>query len=63
MGRLRNTIAAAAVGAALTAANANAAEVPATETIAPALEQNETEHARDARSERWHRCWCDAGNT
>jgi len=42
MGRLRNTIAAAAVGAALTAANAQAAEVPAAETIAPALEQNET---------------------
>jgi membrane-bound lytic murein transglycosylase B len=42
MGRLRNTIAAAAVGAALTAANAQAAKVPPTETIAPALEQNET---------------------
>jgi len=50
MGRLRNTIAAAAVGAALTAANANAAEVPATETIAPALEQNETLAAPEAPS-------------
>ncbi|HWA54754.1 MAG TPA: lytic murein transglycosylase [Solirubrobacterales bacterium] len=42
MGRLRNTIAAAAVGAALTAANAHAAEAPPLDTIAPALEQNET---------------------
>jgi len=48
MGRLRNTIAAAAVGAALTAANAHAAEVPANETIAPALEQNETLAAPEA---------------
>ncbi|HKT82352.1 MAG TPA: hypothetical protein VJQ84_00795, partial [Solirubrobacterales bacterium] len=50
MGRLRNTLAAAAVGAALTAANASAAEVPATETIAPALEQNETLAAPEAPS-------------
>jgi membrane-bound lytic murein transglycosylase B len=42
MGRLRNTLAAAVVGAALTAANASAAEVAATETIAPVLGQNET---------------------
>ncbi len=42
MGRLRNTLAAAAVGAALTASNASAAEAPAPETASPALEQNET---------------------
>jgi membrane-bound lytic murein transglycosylase B len=42
MGRLRNTLAVAAVGAALTTSNASAAEAPATEPEAPALEQNET---------------------
>jgi membrane-bound lytic murein transglycosylase B len=42
MGRLRNTLAVAAVGAALTASNASAAEAPATEPEAPTLEQNET---------------------
>jgi membrane-bound lytic murein transglycosylase B len=42
MGRLRNTLAVAAVGAALSAAQASAAEPAPTETIAPALEQNET---------------------
>lgn len=50
MGRLRNTLAVAAVGAALTASNASAAEVPANETIAPALEQNETLAAPEAPS-------------
>ncbi len=50
MGRLRNTLAAAAIGAALTAANASAAEVPASETIAPAIEQNETLAAPEAPS-------------
>ncbi|HEU4944473.1 MAG TPA: lytic murein transglycosylase [Solirubrobacterales bacterium] len=39
MGRLRNTLAVAAVGAALTASNAAAAEAP---PAAPTLEQNET---------------------
>ncbi len=42
MGRLRNTLAVAAVGAALSATQASAAEPAPTETIAPALEQNET---------------------
>jgi membrane-bound lytic murein transglycosylase B len=42
MGRLRNTLAAAAVGAALTASNASAAEAPALKTASPTLEQNET---------------------
>jgi membrane-bound lytic murein transglycosylase B len=42
MGRLRNTLAVAAVGAALTASNASAAEAPATESVSPTLEQNET---------------------
>ncbi len=45
MGRLRNTLAAAAVGAALTAGNASASAVeapPAEDSNPPALEQNET---------------------
>jgi membrane-bound lytic murein transglycosylase B len=42
MGRLRNTLAVAAVGAALSATQASAAEPAPAETIAPALEQNET---------------------
>jgi membrane-bound lytic murein transglycosylase B len=42
MGRLRNTLALAAVGAALSASNASAAEPVPAETIAPVLGQNET---------------------
>jgi membrane-bound lytic murein transglycosylase B len=42
MGRLRNTLAVAAVGAALSATQASAAEPAPADTIAPALEQNET---------------------
>ncbi|HUC08102.1 MAG TPA: hypothetical protein VMR96_08430, partial [Solirubrobacterales bacterium] len=42
MGRLRNTLAVAAVGAALSASNASAAEPVPAETIAPVLGQNET---------------------
>ena len=42
MGRLRNTLAVAAIGAALTASNASAAEAPAAEAVAPTLEENET---------------------
>jgi membrane-bound lytic murein transglycosylase B len=42
MGRLRNTLAVAAVGAALSATQASAAEPAPASTIAPALEQNET---------------------
>jgi membrane-bound lytic murein transglycosylase B len=42
MGRLRNTVAIAAIGAALSATQASAAESAPAETIAPALEQNET---------------------
>ncbi len=59
MGRLRNTLAVAAVGAALSATQASAAEPPAPsrQPIAPALEQNETLTAPDgnAGAERWHR--------
>jgi membrane-bound lytic murein transglycosylase B len=42
MGRLRNTLAVAAVGAALSASNASAAEPVPADTIAPVLGQNET---------------------
>ena len=42
MGRLRNTLAVAAVGAALSATQASAAEPAPASTIAPALEENET---------------------
>src|SRR5206468_9474331 len=42
MGRLRNTLAAAAIGAALSATQASAAAPEQAATIAPALEQNET---------------------
>ncbi len=42
MGRLRNTLAVAAVGAALSATQASAAAPEAATTVAPALEQNET---------------------
>jgi membrane-bound lytic murein transglycosylase B len=42
MGRLRNTLAVAAVGAALSATQASAAAPEPAATIAPALEQNET---------------------
>ncbi len=42
MGRLRNTLAVAAVGAALTASNASAAETPPATSAAPTLEENET---------------------
>jgi membrane-bound lytic murein transglycosylase B len=42
MGRLRNTLAVAAVGAALSTSPASAAETAPVQTIAPVLEQNET---------------------
>jgi membrane-bound lytic murein transglycosylase B len=42
MGRLRNTLAVAAIGAALTASSANAEETPAPDTAVAGVEENET---------------------